>query len=158
MFLDEEGLEQLDELIKKETNRLKQAVSQKANAYQNDTNTWHDNSDFDNATEKENAAINEINKLIDIKINAEIIKKHMQADKIDVGDVVTVEIDEDVFDVILTGKYITNAGNGEITLNSPLGENIYKKSIGDIIKYKHLGNSFVVKIIDFKRRERGDEN
>lgn len=151
MFLDQEGFKQLDELIKKETVRLKQAVSQKANAYQNDTNTWHDNSAFDNATEKENAAINEINKLIDIKANAEIIEKHMQEDKIDVGDKVTVEIDEDVFDVILTGKYITDASCGEITLNSPLGGNIYKKSKGDIVKYKHLGQSIVVKIIDFKR-------
>ena len=151
MFLDQDGYKQLDELIKKESFRLKEAVSQKANAYQNDTNTWHDNSDFDNATEKENAAINEINNLIDIKINAEILEKHNIEDKIDVGDTVTVSIEDDVFDVILTGKYIADASNGEITLNSPLGENIYKKSKGDIVKYKHLGQSIVVKIIDFKR-------
>ncbi len=151
MLLDQYGYEQLDELIKKETVRLKRAVSQKAHAYQNDTNTWHDNSEFDNAVEKEDAAINEINKLIEIKADADILEKHMQTDKIDVGDIVTVDIEDDVFNVILTGKYIADAGKGEITLNSPLGKNIYKKCKGDIVKYKHLGNLFVVKIIDFKR-------
>ena len=151
MFLDQEGYKQLDEMIKKETGRLKQAVKQKANAYQNDTNTWHDNSDFDNATEKEDAAINEINRLIDIKANAVIIEKHNLENKVDIGDIVTIDMYEDIFDVILTGKYISNTDKGEITLNSPLGENIYKKSKGDIVKYKHLGQSIVVKIIEIKR-------
>ena len=41
--------------------------------------------------------------------------------------------------VILTGKFLANKDRDEITLNSPLGNAIYKKSVGDEIKYK-VGN------------------
>lgn len=43
MVVDENGFNQIDELIEKEKDRLRSAVKAKAIAFQNDTNTWHDN-------------------------------------------------------------------------------------------------------------------
>lgn len=67
MFVDEEGFKQIDKLIEKEKERLKHAVKAKAEAFQNDTNSWHDNAAYDDAIEKETGSIMEINRLIDAK-------------------------------------------------------------------------------------------
>lgn len=107
MVVDKNGFNQIGELIEKD--RLRSAVRAKAIAFQNDTNTCHDNSEYDDALEKENGAIMEINRLIDIKNKIEIIHKHNDPTLIDIGGVITVEMNgDDVFDVILTGKYLAN--------------------------------------------------
>ena len=152
MVVDENGFNQIDELIEKEKDRLRSAVKAKALAFQNDTNTWHDNAAYDDALEKENGAIMEINRLIDIKNKIEIIHKHNDPTLIDIGDVITVEMNgDDVFDVILTGKYLANSKIGEITLNSPMGNAIYKKKVGDEINIStHNNTKQKIKILSFK--------
>ena len=152
MVVDENGFNQIDELIEKEKDKLRSAVRAKAIAFQNDTNTCHDNSEYDDALEKENGAIMEINRLIDIKNKIEIIHKHNDPTLIDIGDVITVEMNgDDVFDVILTGKYLANSKIGEITLNSPMGNAIYKKKIGDEINIStHNNTKQKIKILSFK--------
>ena len=150
MVVDKNGFNQIGELIEKD--RLRSAVRAKAIAFQNDTNTCHDNSEYDDALEKENGAIMEINRLIDIKNKIEIIHKHNDPTLIDIGDVITVEMNgDDVFDVILTGKYLANSKIGEITLNSPMGNAIYKKKIGDEINIStHNNTKQKIKILSFK--------
>ena len=152
MVVDENGFNQIDELIEKEKDRLRSAVRAKAIAFQDDTNTWHDNAVYDDALEKENGAIMEINRLIDIKNKIEIIHKHNDPTLIDIGDVITIEMNgDDVFDVILTGKYLANSKIGEITLNSPMGNAIYKKKIGDeVIIFTHNNTKQKIKILSFK--------
>ena len=152
MVVDENGFNQIDELIEKEKDRLRSAVKAKAIAFQNDTNTWHDNAVYDDALEKETGAIMEINRLIDIKNKIEIIHKHNDPTLIDIGDVITIEMNgDDVFDIILTGKYLANSKIGEITLNSPMGNAIYKKKIGDeVIIFTHNNTKQKIKILSFK--------
>ena len=152
MVVDENGFNQIDELIEKEKDRLRSAVRAKAIAFQDDTNTWHDNAVYDDALEKENGAIMEINRLIDIKNKIEIIHKHNDPTLIDIGDVITIEMNgDDVFDVILTGKYLANLKIGEITLNSPMGNAIYKKKVGDEINIStHNNTKQKIKILSFK--------
>lgn len=153
MVVDIEGFGQIDELINTEKEKLKEAVRAKAAAFQNDTNSWHDNAAYDDALEKENGAIMEINRLIDIKNTIEIISKHDDGSAVDIGDVVTIELDnEEIFDVILTGKFLANSKNGEITLNSPIGQSIYKKKVGDIVKFKtHDNRNSLLKIIELRK-------
>lgn len=152
MFVDENGFKQIDELIENEKNRLRSAVKAKAAAFQNDTNSWHDNAAYEDALEKETGAIMEINRLIDTKNEIEIIHKHNNPTLIDIGDVVTIEMNgDDVFDVILTGKYLANSKIGEITLNSPIGNAIYKKKVGDEIDISiHNNTKQKIKILNFK--------
>ncbi len=153
MIVDKQGLEQIDELINIEKNKLREAVKQKAIAFQNDTNAWHDNAAYDAALERENEAIEEINRLIDIKMTVEVISKHNIPEQIDIGDIVTVEMNNDeIFDVVLTGKFQANSKDSEVTLNSPIGEAIYKKQIGDTISYlSHGKNKCLIKILAVKK-------
>lgn len=139
MLLDIEGLKQIDELIREESLKLKQIQKTKAEAFQNDTNSWHDNSSYDMAMERENQVYDEMNRLSKIKTEARIVAPHNIKGKIDIGDKVLISMDDDSFMVILTGKFLANKDRDEITLNSPLGNAIYKKSVSDEIKYK-VGN------------------
>lgn len=151
MLLGIEGLKQIDDLIKEESVKLKNIHKNKAEAFQNDTNTWHDNSSYDMAVERENQAYDEINRLSKLKYEAEIVERHNIKDKIDLGDKVAVSIDGDEFVVVLTGKLIANNKNDEITLNSPLGEAIYRRGAGETVGYK-VGNAVCkVKIIGIDR-------
>lgn len=137
MVVDKNGFNQIGELIEKD--RLRSAVRAKAIAFQNDTNTCHDNSAYDDALEKENGAIMEINRLIDIKNKIEIIHKHNDPTLIDIGGVITVEMNgDDVFDVILTGKYLANLKIWEITLNSPMGMLYIKRKLEMKLIFIHI--------------------
>ena len=149
MIVDKQGLDQIDELLIVEKNKLREAVKQKAIAFQNDTNSWHDNAAYDAALERENESIEEINRLIDIKMTVEVISKHNLPNQIDIGDTVTVGMDDDdIFDVKLTGKFLANSKDGEVTLNSPIGAAIFKKQINDTVSYNaHGQNKCTIKIL-----------
>lgn len=152
MVVDQDGFQQIDVLIEKEKERLKQAVKAKAVAFQEDTNSWHDNAAYDDAIEKETGAIMEINRLIDIKNSIEIISKHNDVSLIDMGDIVTIEMNgDDIFDVVLTGKFLADSKSGEITLNSPLGKAVYKKKSGDEVSFVANHNKCFVKILNFQK-------
>ena len=153
MFVDKFGFNQIDELILKEKEKLKEAVQAKATAFQNDTNGWHDNAAYEVALQQEDGCYDEINRLINFKLKAKIVEKHNDLNKVDIGDTITLEMDEDdVFDVRLTGKFLANAKAGEITLNSPLGQTIYKKEIGDVAKFNSHGNNVCfVKILNIQK-------
>ena len=148
MLLSMEGINQIDKLIKEESTKLKSIQKEKAEAFQNDTNSWHDNSSYDIAVEKENKAFDEINRLSKIKFEAEIIEYHYEKNKIDIGDKIIVEVGNDKFTVVLTGKFIANKREDEITLNSPLGKAIYKRCVGEIVDYKVGEQINKVKIIE----------
>ena len=115
MLLDIEGLKQIDELIREESLKLKQIQKTKAEAFQNDTNSWHDNSSYDMAMERENQVYDEMNRLSKIKTEAQIVAPHNIKGKIDVGDKVLISMDDDSFMVILTGKFLANKDRDEIT-------------------------------------------
>lgn len=124
-------------------------------AYQNDTNTWHDNASYDAALEFENACIDEINRLIDIKLTAQMVSKHYDPNLIDIGDVVTLRKNgEECFDVKLTGKYRADLKNDEITMNSPIGSIILKKKIGEKISFILYNEKFIIEIINIKKEEK----
>ena len=153
MIVDKQGLDQIDELLTIEKNKLREAAKQKAVAFQNDTNSWHDNAAYDAALERENESIEEINRLIDIKMTVEVISKHNIPNQIDIGDTVTVEMNgDDVFDVKLTGKFLANSKDGEVTLNSPIGNAIYKKQVGNIVSYlSHGQDKCSIKILSINK-------
>ncbi len=153
MIVDQNGFDQIDELINKEKEKLKSAVKDKAAAFQNDTNTWHDNAAYDTAIEKETGSILEINRLIDLKTSAEIISKHNNQNLVDIGDIVTVDMNDDLFDVKLTGKFLANSKEGEVTLNSPIGKAVYMKKIGDETTFiTYNGKKCSLKIVDLKKQ------
>ena len=116
---------------------------------------WHDNFDFEDSIRTSRYIANKIDKMKQEEQHLEIIDNiNLGEEYINIDDCFEIEImyDEDDVEVEtlkLTGKYSpnTNLKIKEISLNSPIGKNVYHKKIGDIAKYNVDDNIIEFRII-----------
>lgn len=100
---------------------------------------WHDNFAFEDTMRESRKIASRIDKMIEDEKNLKIVdKKRTSDDIIDIGDILTIRVIYDIDDIEeytikLTGKYMidNDAKIKEVSLNSPIGRNIYLKSIND---------------------------
>ena len=100
---------------------------------------WHDNFAFEDTMRESRKIASRINKMLEDEKYLKIVDKKSNSDDIiDVGDILKIKVIYDIDDieeytVKLTGKYMinNNAKIKEISLNSPIGRNIYLKNIND---------------------------
>ena len=153
ILLDEAGYKQfLDELEKLKSKSI--TIATKGNESYKDAvgDSWHDNFDFEQSMRESRTITNRIEKMQEDSNKIKIIRKeNIGKDKVNIGDIVKIEIIYDEFDkeeeiIKLTGNYIPDTSEEikEITLNSPLGKAIYKNKIGSICNYKV--NDRVIKV------------
>ena len=137
------------ELVEKKLNEVRKYKGEVA-IFQGDN--WHDNPTL-YATESEERVL--MKKLYEIREQLKyisLIEKGTDDNIVDIGDTVVISFVEDgeIFDkmeVKLVGITTSfNTGSSEVSLNSPLGEAIYKKEIGDTVCYKVNDNNFNIVI------------
>lgn len=100
---------------------------------------WHDNFAFEDTMRESRKIASRIDKMIEDEKYLKIVdKKNISDDIIDIGDIFTIRVIYDIYDIEeytikLTGKYMidNNAKIKEVSLNSPIGRNIYLKNIND---------------------------
>lgn len=100
---------------------------------------WHDNFAFEDTMRESRKIASRIDKMIEDEKNLKIVdKKRTSDDIIDIGDILMIRVIYDIDDIEeytikLTGKYMidNDAKIKEVSLNSPIGRNIYLKSIND---------------------------
>lgn len=100
---------------------------------------WHDNFAFEDTMRESRKIASRIDKMIEDEKNLKIVdKKRASDDIIDIGDILMIRVIYDIDDIEeytikLTGKYMidNDAKIKEVSLNSPIGRNIYLKSIND---------------------------
>lgn len=112
---------------------------------------YHDNFAFEEAKRKELVIIKEIEDRRSQISNIEIVKETKYKDRININDIVKLEIifsNEDKEDkkYKLVGSYFPK--EDEISINSPIGRAIYNKKIGSKVEYLVNNKKVVVKIID----------
>lgn len=135
MKLDNIGFNQLKEAILKEENKLEEASTpiQVMNINHN------------------------LKNLKDQLKNATLVRPHNQVDKVDLGDVVKLYDYnfEDIFMVKLNANYkISTSFDGDIeetSINSPLGEQLFKKKVGDTITYSVDKREFKMRVEEIKK-------
>lgn len=141
MKLDKHGLKQLQDEIARVSEKLSDAKKRKGESFANDTNSWHDNFEYDQANRD---VIMITRSLADLNVTlreVEIIEKHHIADAVDIGDIVTIfDIkNNDEFKLKLNADYEQPLSlDDEIetaSVNSPIGSAIYKKQKGDKVSY-----------------------
>jgi len=109
---------------------------------------WHDNFGFEAAMEKSRMLSNKIDALYEEKKMLKIVSNEgLKDNQVKIGDLVKLEFkDTDEIEVLrLTGNYITTTD--DISLNSPLGRELFKAKIGSTIKYIVNDITHEVKII-----------
>lgn len=120
---------------------------------------WHDNFAFEQAIIEDRNISTKINNLLLKKPFIKVITlQNLEKELINIGDILVLEIkyaEDDIerVKIKLTGNYSPNINleNNiqEITLNSPLGRAIYKKSINDEnINYVAQNKKIKIKVIE----------
>lgn len=152
IYLSKEGyhkyLDEIEELRKK----LVQNSKIKALSASDDAgNGWHDNFSFEEAKREELMIIANIEKKCSLLQLIILLEKHNIKNKVDLLDIVQVKFvdTEELEDYRLVGELNSNLDSipNEISINSPLGQAIYKKKVGDISHYEINNHKTTIKII-----------
>lgn len=144
IYLTKEGYEQYLQEIEELKDKLMISSSDKSDSFRAAIGDgWHDNFAFESAKREELAALSQLETKIQNLSNIEIVDSLDDSDLIDVNDVVKVIIKisetkskEQVIRLVGASTTDPNAEYKEISINSPLGDAIYGKKVGDIVEYK----------------------
>ena len=152
IYLNKEGYEKYLADIENLRKQILKNNLEKSDAYENCGDGFHDNFTFEQAEQKERGLTFQLEQKIKGLENIVIVENQNDENKVDINDVVILTID--FGDDIETDKYRLiasdpiNHGDGiiNISVNSPLGDAIYLKSIGEEVFYSVGGNRFQVHI------------
>lgn len=116
---------------------------------------WHDNPTLYQAELQESVLMKEIAKMKHkIQYDVEIIENIGDDSLIDIGDVVKIDMiysddekEEEIFKLVATTpSFNMKAEIKEISINSPLGNAMYHKKIGDVASYKVNDRIFKIEL------------
>ena len=131
--MTKEGIEtlrkELDELVNDKRPKL---VERLANARQQGDLT--EKSDYDNAKEELEFLDGRIDELEDVLKTATVVKANGKAQGVDIGARVTVKVNGDrhIFDIV--GEWEADPVNKKISPESPLGQALVGKRVGDKVE------------------------
>lgn len=159
ILVDEFGYQQFFEELDRLRNLLSDNAKEGNDAYKSAVGDgWHDNFEYEQSQRKEKMINANIQKMLKEKKYIKVISKEkISDDVINIGDQLKLSMKseggEEIIDVILTGKYLPDFNNNEISLNSPLGKCLYLKKTSD--KFNYIVNEKVINIIilDYKKKE-----
>lgn len=143
------AIEKLNKVIELKKQKLRELGQYKASAAENEGDAWHDNFAFEQTEIQERALIREINDLQKQIDCAEIIEIEKNEDVVNIGSNVTVIIqflEEDFEEYSFTLDSIGDSEKNIVSINSPLGECVFGKSLGFEGNYKVNENIVHVKI------------
>lgn len=150
--LNKQGYEEyLEAIAKKEKELLDLRIYKGKDAiYQGDN--WHDNPTLYQTESQEKALMREIAEMNFRLQTAEIVENLYDDTLIDIGDVIKIdtifsadEKDEEIFKLVATNpSFDMDAEIKEVSINSPLGNAIYHKKIGDVTSYEVNNTTFKI--------------
>ena len=157
IYLTDEGLNEYRKEIKNLKDKLAEIQKIKSEACSGAVGDgWHDNFAYEDAKRQEDAIVTQIKDLGDKSKYIEIITNDIKDQNIiNLNDILKVEFtyedgtkDEEI--IKLTGNWKSREYDEfqEVTLNSPIGKNIYGKDIKDIIEYSVNEKKIIVKVIE----------
>lgn len=151
-FLTAEGKKQLEEKLNyyKSTRRVE--ASEKI-AIAREFGDLSENSEYDAAKEEQAQIEAEIREMEDILLNCEIIENGANEGVVNIGSTVKVydeEFDEEL-ELKILGSTESNPALGIISNNSPLGNALIGRKVGENVRVKMETGDLVYKIVDIKQ-------
>ncbi len=115
---------------------------------------WHDNPTLYQAELQEKGLMLEIAEMRRTLQNVEMVENLGYEELIDIGDIVKIDIifsennrKEGIFKLVATTPNF-GADIQEVSINSPIGDAMYHKKIGEIATYKVKDRTFTLQIIE----------
>ena len=147
--LTQEGFNKLktehQELIE---NKKPQAVDrlQKARAM----GDLSENSEYTAAKEELSFVEGRVREIEEILNNAEVIENNNTGDLVQVGSIVTVQMDgkSDLFQIV--GEFEADPMNKKLSQNSPIGQALINKKVGDLVEVDIPAGKIQYKIVEIK--------
>lgn len=152
--LNKQGYEEYLEAIEKKEEKLSELRMYKGKdaIYQGDN--WHDNPTLYQTELQERALMREISEMKSRLLTAEIVENLNDENLVDIGDIVKIDMifgaddrDEEIFRLVATNpSFNIDDEVKEISINSPLGNAMYQKKIGDIVTYQVNDMKFTIEL------------
>lgn len=152
LYLDKEGYEQYLGEIDKLKQRLNEINSGRKDAFDASAGDGWDSPEFEEIERQERIVMGSLQRMYEGLSNIVIVEKHNDGEIIDIGDTLLVDLAFSPDDTEeLNFKLVGTGGNfdadvQEISINSPLGNAVYKKKVGEQSSYSVNGRTISVLI------------
>ena len=115
---------------------------------------WHDNPTLYQAELQEMALMKEIAEMKRRLNNIEIVENLGDDSLIDIGDVIKIDMiyseddrEEEIFKLVATKpSFDMESEINEVSINSPIGNAMYHRKIGDVVSYKVNDRTFTIEL------------
>lgn len=150
IYLDKDGYNEFLQEIEKIKEAIRENNMGRKAAFDAGAGDGWDSPEFEEI-ERTNARLNgDLQRKYEDLQRIVIVEKHNNQDVVDIGDTIIVDMifaPDDTEEMIL--KLVATSGKfdsevQEVSINSPLGNSVYKKKIGDTCSYSVNGNNFSV--------------
>ena len=164
IYMDQNGYNEIIKEIEILKQRLRKNNSGRKEAFNAGAGDGWDSPEFEEIERNENLILGELQKRYNELSRIVIVEKENNSEIIDIGDIILANIIYDVDDAedIIFKLVGTLGGNQsqyqEVSINSPLGKAVYKKSIGDTCSYEVNKNMIKVFIKEKINVESQEEN
>ncbi len=155
IYLDQESYNNLLREIEMLKQELRNTNLGRKEAFDAGAGDGWDSPEFEEIERKERLIQSQLKEKYEMLSNAEIVKSQSNDQIVDIGDILLLNMvfsDDDIEELKVKLVASNNDDFNEdmeiITLNSPLGQAIYKKKIGEECTYSVNENKFLVRIVE----------
>lgn len=147
IYLSKEGYEEFLQSIEEIKERIKENDLGRNAAFDAGAGDGWDSPEFEEIERTSIRLNNELNAKYEEKKRIVILEKHNEEDTVDIGDILSVDMNgEELIFKLVGGEGDIFAELQEISINSPIGMAVYKKKIGDVCEYNVDSRKFIVTI------------
>jgi transcription elongation factor GreA len=109
-----------------------------------------ENSEYTAAKEELAFTEGRVREIEEILENANIVEKNQAGDQVQVGSTVTVEVGGNTESFQIVGEFEADPMNKKLSQNSPIGQALINRKIGDIVEVNIPAGKIQYKIIEIK--------
>jgi transcription elongation factor GreA len=109
-----------------------------------------ENSEYSAAKEELAFVEGRIREIEEILDNASVVKNNQAGDQVQVGSTVTVEVDGKTDSFQIVGEFEADPMNKKLSQNSPIGQALINKKVGDLVEINIPAGKIQYKIVEIK--------
>lgn len=149
--ITQSGFEELQqEVLELKNVKIPKVIERIANA--REQGDLSENADYHSARDERDILQARINEIEEILLNAKVTASTKTAGIVNIGSIVTLEIVGKGKKITyqMSGEYESNPAEGKISVESPVGKALLKKSKGEVIEVKTPAGTITYKILEVK--------
>jgi transcription elongation factor GreA len=148
ILLTEAGLEKLKKQLSDLKARRKQVAERIRLA--REFGDLSENSEYEDARNEQSFVEGKIEDLEEMILRARVVSRTQTADKIEMGSLVKLKLEQDEFTYEIVGANESSPINGKISAESPLGFSLIGKTKGDKVEINTPNGKIIYDVLEVK--------